>query len=99
MFNRILDQIGAKYPKSQLVNTFEMESNLQHTLEFPIILRPNYTLGGGGGGVTYSMEDFKGKLAFALHESPTSEVLVEESILGGKNLNSRLCEIKMEPSW
>lgn len=84
MFNRILDQIGAKYPKSQLVNTFEMGIQFAHTLEFPIILRPNYTLGGGGGGVTYSMEDFKEKLAFALHESPTSEVLVEESILGWK---------------
>ncbi|MEQ1878809.1 MAG: carbamoyl-phosphate synthase large subunit, partial [Bdellovibrionia bacterium] len=53
-------------------------------LGLPLILRPNYTLGGGGGGIAYSREEFGQMLQQALLESPTSEVLVEESILGWK---------------
>ncbi len=83
-FRDILDQIGAKYPKSTMVRTFEQGLSASDDLGFPLILRPNYTLGGGGGGIAYSKEEYQVKLAQALHESPTSEVLVEESILGWK---------------
>ncbi|MCC7406197.1 MAG: carbamoyl-phosphate synthase large subunit [Bdellovibrionales bacterium] len=83
-FRDILDSIGAKYPKSEMVRTFEQGLQVAETIGFPLILRPNYTLGGGGGGVAFSLEEYKGKIATALHESPTSEVLVEESIMGWK---------------
>ncbi len=83
-FSKVLDDVGAKYPKSIMVKTFEQGLSAAEELGFPIILRPNYTLGGGGGGVAYSMEEYKVRLATALHESPTSEVLVDESILGWK---------------
>lgn len=81
-FRSILDSVGAKYPKSHMVRTFEQGLQVAEEIGFPLILRPNYTLGGGGGGVAYSMEEYKTKIAQGLHESPTSEVLVEESILG-----------------
>ncbi len=81
-FRSILDTVGAKYPKSHMVRTFEQGLAVAEEIGFPLILRPNYTLGGGGGGVAYSMEEYKTKIAQGLHESPTSEVLVEESILG-----------------
>lgn len=83
-FRSILDEIGAKYPKSEMVRNFEQGLAAAQVLGYPLILRPNYTLGGGGGGVAYSPEEYKVMLAQALHESPTSEVLVEESILGWK---------------
>lgn len=83
-FRSILDSVGAKYPKSHMVRTFEQGMQVADELGFPLILRPNYTLGGGGGGVAYSLEEYKSKIAQGLHESPTSEVLVEESILGWK---------------
>ena len=83
-FCKVLDSVGAKYPKSQMVRTFEQGLVVAEKLGFPLILRPNFTLGGGGGGVAYSFEEYKAKLATGLHESPTSEVLVEESILGWK---------------
>ncbi|GIL18041.1 MAG: carbamoyl-phosphate synthase (glutamine-hydrolyzing) [Oligoflexia bacterium] len=83
-FRNILDKVGAKYPKSILVRTFEQGMRASEELGFPLILRPNYTLGGGGGGIAYSMDEYKRMIANALHESPTSEVLVEESILGWK---------------
>lgn len=83
-FRLILDKIGAKYAKSHLVRTFEQGLAAGDDLGYPLILRPNYTLGGGGGGVAYSPEEYQNMLVQALHESPTSEVLVEESILGWK---------------
>jgi carbamoyl-phosphate synthase large subunit len=81
-FRAILDDVGALYPRSEMVRTFEQGIAVADQLGFPLILRPNYTLGGGGGGVAYSLEEYKIKIAQALHESPTSEVLVEESMLG-----------------
>jgi carbamoyl-phosphate synthase large subunit len=81
-FRAILDDVGAKYPASHMVRTYEQGMQVAEQLGFPLILRPNFTLGGGGGGVAYSMEEYQTKIAQGLHESPTSEVLVEESILG-----------------
>ncbi len=83
-FRGILDKVGAKYPKSHLVRTFEQAMKAGEDLGYPIILRPNYTLGGGGGGIAYSPEEYERMILQALHESPTSEVLVEASILGWK---------------
>lgn len=83
-FRDLLDKVGAKYPKSVMVRTFEQGIAASEDLGLPLILRPNYTLGGGGGGVAFSLEEYQTKLALALHESPTSEVLIEESILGWK---------------
>lgn len=83
-FRNILDAIGAKYPQSHMVKNFEQGLKVGDLLGYPLILRPNYTLGGGGGGIAYSPEEYQMMLAQALHESPTAEVLVEESILGWK---------------
>ncbi|MFZ3228720.1 MAG: carbamoyl-phosphate synthase large subunit [Pseudobdellovibrio sp.] len=83
-FRAILDELDAKYPASIMVKKFEEGLIAADKLGFPIILRPNYTLGGGGGGIAYSPEEYSRMLVQALHESPTSEVLVEESILGWK---------------
>lgn len=84
IFRSILDRVGAKYPKSEMVKTFEQGMKVADLLGFPLILRPNYTLGGGGGGIAFSLAEYQQMIATALHESPTSEVLVEESILGWK---------------
>ncbi len=83
-FKKVLDKIGAKAPLSFLVNNFDEGLARGIEIGFPIILRPNYTLGGSGGGVAYSLEEFKTMLQMAIYESPTSEVLVEKSILGWK---------------
>lgn len=84
VFRGLLDKIGARYPKSHLVRTYEHGLQVAEELGYPLILRPNYTLGGGGGGIAYSPEEYQRMLIAALHESPTSEVLIEESILGWK---------------
>lgn len=84
LFRDILDKVGAKYPQSEMVRTFEQGLKAGEKFGYPLILRPNYTLGGGGGGIAYSPEEYQRMLVQALSESPTSEVLVEESILGWK---------------
>jgi carbamoyl-phosphate synthase large subunit len=84
IFRGILDKVGAKYPRSEMVTTFAQGLEVADQLGFPLILRPNYTLGGGGGGIAFSLAEYQLMIATALHESPTSEVLVEESILGWK---------------
>lgn len=84
IFRGILDKVGAKYPRSFLVRTYEYGLEVATELGYPLILRPNYTLGGGGGGIAYSPEEYRSMIIQALHESPTSEVLVEESIIGWK---------------
>jgi carbamoyl-phosphate synthase large subunit len=84
IFRGILDKVGAKYPQSRMVRTFEEGASAAEALGYPLILRPNYTLGGGGGGIAFSPEEYNRMIAQALMDSPTSEVLVEESILGWK---------------
>jgi carbamoyl-phosphate synthase large subunit len=84
VFRGILDKVGAKYSASIMVRTFEQGLAAGEKLGYPIVLRPNYTLGGGGGGIAYSPDEYKTMLATGLHESPTSEVLMEASILGWK---------------
>ena len=84
LFRAILDKVGARYPLSVMVRTLEEGQAAADQTKFPIILRPNYTLGGGGGGIAYTMDEYLEMLGKALHESPTSEVLVEASILGWK---------------
>lgn len=84
IFRKILDKVGARYPKSEMVRTYQQAMEVANTLGYPLILRPNYTLGGGGGGVAYTPDEYERMITKALKESPTSEVQVEESILGWK---------------
>ena len=83
-FVKILSRLGARYAPNCLVRNFKQGLNEVEKLGWPVILRPNYTLGGSGGGVAYSMEEFRTRLAAALAESPSSEVLIEKSLLGWK---------------
>ena len=83
-FVQLLSRMGVKYAPNCLVRNFEKGLKEVEKIGWPVILRPNYTLGGSGGGVAYSMEDFRSKLATALSESPSSEVLIEKSLLGWK---------------
>ena len=88
-FRQLLESIGAGYPESELVRSFKQGMEVARGMTFPLVLRPNYTLGGGGSGVAHSIEEYERKLVQALRESPTSEVLVERSLLGW-------CEFELE---
>lgn len=83
-FKQAMDEIGLLSPEGEIINTYEDAIAFAEHLDFPIIVRPSYTLGGTGGGVAENMEDFKRIARQGLDLSPISEILVERSLIGWK---------------
>ena len=94
IFRNLLSSLGAHFAESYLAKSFKEGIEIAKKMGFPIVLRPNYTLGGGGGGVAYSLSEYEKKLIFALQESPTSEVLIEKSLLGFEEFELELMRDK-----
>lgn len=84
IFKNLMHKIGAKVPKSYTVKNLEEGKKAAADIGYPIILRPSFTMGGSGGGIAYTAEQYLELLEYGLSESPTSEVLVEQSVLGWK---------------
>ena len=84
LFKRAMLKIGLEVPKSFTVHTLAQAITAANKIGFPIILRPAFTLGGTGGGIAYTMNEFKVKAAYAIDMSPTRQVLIEQSVLGWK---------------
>jgi carbamoyl-phosphate synthase large subunit len=84
LFKAAMNKIGLELPRSFLCH--ELEEGLAQVgdLGFPVVIRPSFTLGGMGGGMAYNMEEFERMIKWGLDASPTTEVLVEESIIGWK---------------
>ncbi len=83
-FRQAMDEIGLESAKSRLAHDFEQAVALQPEIGFPTIIRPSFTLGGSGGGIARNREEFDAIVQRGLELSPTSEVLLEESLLGWK---------------
>ena len=86
LFRDCMASIGLKMPAAIIARTIEEVRAATQTIPFPIILRPAFTLGGAGGGVAYNMEDLETMGQAALAASMKSEVLVEQSVLGWKEI-------------
>ena len=85
LFKQAMLDIGLDVAKSFSVNSLEeAQSHLDELGDFPIILRPAYTLGGTGGGIAYNREEFDQMMVKGLEASPISQVLMEECLLGWK---------------
>jgi carbamoyl-phosphate synthase large subunit len=83
-FRDAMTEIGLGSARSGVAHTIEEARALQAGIGFPVIIRPSFTLGGTGGGVAYNVEEFEEIAARGLDLSPTTEVLIEESLLGWK---------------
>src|SRR6056297_243900 len=83
-FREAMTEIGLESPRSVIAHTLEEAIEVQAGIGFPTIIRPSITLGGSGGGIAYNKEEFERIVANGLDLSPTSEVLLEESVLGWK---------------
>jgi carbamoyl-phosphate synthase large subunit len=83
-FRDAMTEIGLGSAKSGVAHTMEEARAIQADVGFPVIIRPSFTLGGTGGGVAYNVEEFEEIVARGLDLSPTTEVLIEESLLGWK---------------
>ncbi len=84
LFRRAMLDIGLECPKAEIARTLEQALDVQTRVGYPTIIRPSFTLGGSGGGIAYNREEFIEIIKRGLELSPTSEVLVEESVLGWK---------------
>jgi carbamoyl-phosphate synthase large subunit len=83
-FRNAMSEIGLESARSGVAHTIEEAREVQVKIGFPVIIRPSFTLGGSGGGVAYNIEEFEDIVSRGLDLSPTTEVLIEESLLGWK---------------
>ncbi len=86
LFKETMQSIGIRVPKSGIADSVEEGMQVINDIGFPVILRPAYTMGGAGGATAYNMEEYEKMLAFALESSPVHQTLIEESVLGWKEV-------------
>ncbi|HEV7992604.1 MAG TPA: carbamoyl-phosphate synthase large subunit [Gemmatimonadaceae bacterium] len=83
-FGEAMERIGLGVAKGGIANNFDEAVALIETTGFPSIVRPSFTLGGTGGGIAYNREEFEDIVRRGLSESPTSQILLERSLIGWK---------------
>ena len=83
-FKQAMTKIGLGSARSAIAHSMEEAQQVQAALGFPAIVRPSFTMGGSGGGIAYNQEEFIEICKRGLEASPTSELLIEESLLGWK---------------
>ena len=83
-FKEAMDEIGIDTAQGGFVNSWQEAEALLDTMQFPIIIRPSFTMGGTGGSVAYNFDEFQDLVENGLNASPITEVLIEESLLGWK---------------
>ncbi len=83
-FRDAMAEIGIESPRSAIAHTMEEARAALDLVGLPAVIRPSFTLGGTGGGIAYNREEFIEIVAGGLDASPTTEVLIEESVLGWK---------------
>ena len=83
-FDRAMKSIGLNTPRSAIAHSLEEALQVQSQLGFPCVIRPSFTMGGSGGGIAYNREEFVEICTRGLELSPTSELLIDESLLGWK---------------
>src|SRR5499426_2363824 len=83
-FRNAMREIGLESPRSRIAHSMEEALAVQAEIGFPTVIRPSFTMGGSGGGIAYNREEFEEIVERGLDASPTSEVLLEESVLGWK---------------
>jgi carbamoyl-phosphate synthase large subunit len=83
-FKEAMTKIGLGTARAEIAHTMEEALEAQKIIGFPAIIRPSFTMGGSGGGIAYNREEFIEICERGLDLSPTSELLIEESVLGWK---------------
>ena len=92
-FRNLLEQIGEPTPHSNIVESWEDAIQAREEIGLPLVIRPAYTLGGTGGGIAFTEEEYEQIIKAGLRASPIGQVLVEQSLLGWKELELSLIHI------
>jgi carbamoyl-phosphate synthase large subunit len=90
LFRKKMIEIGVGVCEGETATSFLKGKEIAQRIGFPLVIRPSFTLGGSGGGFVNTPDEFDAKLTHGLHESPTSEVLIEQSIMGWKEYELEL---------
>ena len=84
LFRAIVEKIGGESARSIICHTMEESLEAAKKLNYPVVVRPSFTMGGLGSGIAFTEDELKQIAGAGLRHSPTSEVLLEESIIGWK---------------
>ena len=95
-FKEAMTRIGLGSARSGVSHTMEESWAVQKELGFPVIIRPSFTMGGTGGGIAYNSEEFETICKRGLEASPTSELLIEESLIGWKEYEMEVVRDKKD---
>ncbi len=95
-FRNAMDAIGLESPKSKAAHNMDEALEGLEFVGLPAIIRPSFTLAGTGGGIAYNLEEFREIVERGLDMSPTTEVLIEESVLGWKEYEMEVVRDKAD---
>jgi carbamoyl-phosphate synthase large subunit len=84
LFGEAMEKIGLKCPQGRIATTWAEAQQIAAFAGLPAVIRPAFTLGGSGGGIAYTTEEYERIVTRGLAESPISQVLIERSLLGWK---------------
>jgi len=96
LFKKAMEKIGLDLPKSGLAHSIEEAFQVLEKVPLPVVIRPSFTLGGTGGGIAKTLDDFKRIAASGLQLSMTHEILIEESIAGWKEFELEVMRDKKD---
>jgi len=96
LFRDAMREIGLATPRSRMARSLEEGLAAVGEVGYPVVIRPSFTLGGSGGGIAYNREEFEVIVARGLDASPTSEVLLEESVLGWKEFEMEVVRDRLD---
>ena len=95
-FREAMDKIGLESARSGVAHTIDEALEILERTGLPSIIRPSFTMGGTGGGIAYNKEEFVKIVKGGLEASPTTEVLIEESLLGWKEYEMEVVRDKKD---
>ena len=96
LFKEVVGKIGLDTPRSVVTTSVEGAISLKEEVGLPLVIRPSYTLGGQGGSIAYTENEFAFLVEKALMESPVGQALIEESLIGWKEFELEVMRDKAD---
>ena len=95
-FDKAMKSIGLECPRAEIAHSLEEAHDVITRIGFPCIIRPSFTMGGTGGGIAYNIDEFNEICTRGLDLSPTSELLIDESLIGWKEYEMEVVRDKAD---
>jgi carbamoyl-phosphate synthase large subunit len=95
-FDKAMKSIGLECPRAEIAHSLEQAYDVSTRIGFPCIIRPSFTMGGSGGGIAYNKDEFTEICTRGLDLSPTTELLIDESLIGWKEYEMEVVRDKAD---